>query len=337
MRAAAVLVLVGVACEPSHVVLGPSPSQRTADNAMLFRLDHVLTTYRVPMCHELDRELPNLAAPTPRSIEAMTAACDGGDAASCAEVGRFWENARSDDDRDDGFRRRSRSYAPRPDLEHFYGRGCDLGSDDACRALSNVFSRERKHQALLALAFALFHAGRIELSAETWFELAPAERAAFAPTFPALRTELETACASGTAKACETRAELEHDPDASWDAGPFDPKKRPWFIKACLAGSINACGWALGGTTSLLDDARLDRDAIERTEEIVARVCDGPTCDGLVAALGESCRHGTWSSCYLAANACTRGGTVPTPATTTPPPTPDVIFVPPDPPATSID
>ncbi len=332
MRAAAILVLVGAACEPRHVVLAPSPSQDTADRTLLYRLDHVLTTYRVPMCHEFDRELPNLAPPPRRSVEAMTAACEGGDGASCDEVGTFWEKA-DNRDRSDDLRDRGRtSYAPRPDLEHFYGRGCDLGSDHACRALRSVLYREHKHQALLALAFALFHAGRTELSAEAWFELRSPEREVFAPTLPALRTKLETACASGSAKACETRAELEEDRDASWSAGPFDPKKRPWFVKACLAGSVNACGWALAGTTSIFD--HLDRDAVERTEEIVARVCDGPTCNGLVAALGESCRGGVWSSCYLAANACTRGGIVPAPPKQTPP---AVIFTSTDSPTTSVN
>ena len=319
MRAAVVVVvLVGAACQTPHVLYQPSPSERAADNAVLYRLDHLLTTWRVPMCHELDRELPNLAVPPPRTFEAMTAACDGGDAASCDELGWQWKRAAGDNG--------GHSDMPRPDLERFFGRGCDLGSDDACRALSNVFSDERKHQALLALAFALFHAGRTELSAEIWLDLPSAERTAFAPTFPALRAKLEAACASGEAKACETRAELVYAPDASWQPGPFDPKRRPWFVKACLAGSINACGWVLGS---------LDRDAVGRTEAVVDRACHGPTCDGLVAALHDSCTAGVWSSCYLAADACKRGGTVPGP---TPEPTrPDVIFIPPDPPSTSVD
>jgi hypothetical protein len=317
MRAAAILVVVGAACQSRPVVHQPSPSQQAADRALLYRLDHVLATYRLPMCAELDRELPTIAIERRRSIEAMTSACDGRDAASCFELGRLWESAGTD--------RSEEIHDQRPDLERFYGRACDLGSDDGCRALSQVFYFERKDQPRLALAFALLHAGRIEVCAEIWPALHTAERSAFAPSLPALRAKLDVACTAGDARACEARAGLESDPDASWQPGPFDPKQRPWLIKACLAGSVNACGWTL--------DA-FDPAAVDRTEAIVARACHGPTCDGLVAALRDSCRAGVWSSCYLAADACTSGGSVPPP---TQPATSDVIFVPAEPPAHKVD
>ncbi len=320
MRTAAILVLVGAACQSKHAVHEPSPNRRAADDALLYRLDHVLTTYRVPMCHELDLALPNLAPPPPRSIEAMTAACDGGDAASCYALGRLWEPHDHSDIEHQVI------FGARPDLEHFFGRACDLGSDAGCRALDSVFDREDKPRARLALTFALFYAGRTEMSAGLWLGLPPAERAVFAPSLAALRTKLEADCASGNATACEARAGFEPGPDASWQPGPWDPKKRPWFIKGCLAGSLYACEWALAG---------LDPTAVDRTEAIVDRVCHGPTCDGLVAALRDSCRAGVWSSCYLAADACKQGGTVPGPSPA--PARPDVIFIPADPPARSID
>ena len=296
MRALAVIGCV-VACATPPVAPTPreTPQQRIDTiERDIERLDIALHALRPAMCAELDRPVPESPLPEPAltTTPDRLDACEHGDPRGCFWVADGLERGLVAEI--DGTTTHTTKDPAR--AAELFRRSCDAGYDNGCLWLSSLLGKQGDLTGQITLAEDLYTAGRVELSAELWPHISQLQRQSDVEAYVAMRGALEARCDAGNGEACARRGRRECGRD-----GRCPQSELPWQVRACRAGSAFGCGLAA---------RELDETAEALTEAVLRSRCKGTACDGVLEGLGDSCRAGTWSSCYLAANACTRGDPV---------------------------
>ncbi len=295
MRALAVIAVVGCAAPPLAPTPRESPQQRIETiERDVDRLDTALHAFRPAMCAELGRPVPETPPPEPAlsTTSDRLAACDHGDPRGCFWVADGLERGLVAEI--DGTTTHTAKDPAR--AAELFRRSCDAGYRNGCLWLSSLLAKQGDLAGWIALAEDLYTAGRVELSAEIWPHISELEQQRDVEAYVAMRGALEARCDAGNGEACARRGRRECRRD-----GSCPESELPWQVRACNAGSAFGCGLA---------SSKLDETALDRTEAVLRLRCHGTACERVIEGLGDSCRAGAWSSCYLAANACTRGDSV---------------------------